>query len=97
MQGILEPIKLQDGTELVPLENSEKEALEAEIKVVLDKYNAMYLPAIKKEESITHTTQRATLFLLKKKQQGVPSNNKEVNPLLNGESDDTKEETPEAN
>jgi len=83
----MQPIKLLDGTELVPLEQAEKEALEAEIKVVLDKYSASYLPAIRKEETLSETKQTAVLFLLKKKPKEVES------PYIeNGESN---EETPE--
>jgi len=62
----MQPIKLSDGSELVPLEQADKEALEAELKVVLDKYNAAYLPALKEEETITSKTTTAALFLLKK-------------------------------
>ena len=43
-----ESIKLSDGTELIPLEAEEKEALEAEIKTALDKYGALYLTDIKR-------------------------------------------------
>lgn len=79
-----QPIKLLDGTELVPLEDKDKEALELELKAVLDKYNAVYLPVIKKSETIAEVKQTAVLFLLKKV---IPS-------PYNGESNDTKE-TPE--
>ena len=47
----------------------EKEELEAEIKIVLDKYQAMYLPIIKEENTLSKKTQTASLFLLKKKEQ----------------------------
>lgn len=91
----MDKIKLADGTELVPLELKEKEALEAEIKAVLDKYNASYLPAIKEEKTLSAHTRTAVLFLLKKKEKGIESTNPEVNPLLeNGESN-TNKETPE--
>ncbi len=94
-------IKLSDGTELIPLDKEEKDALEKDIKVVLDKYNAMYLPVIKKEESLSQITQTAALFLLKKKEIGIPSTNPEVNPIIkNGEDtnkieDNTNSETKE--
>lgn len=65
----IEPITLTDGTKLVPLDDKEKESLEAEIKTILDKYGAMYLPAIRNEDSLTSNTQRAVLFLLKKVEQ----------------------------
>lgn len=85
----MHPILLADGTELVPLEPKDKEALEAEIKAVLDKYGASYLPIIKEERSITQFVQKAGLLLIKKKEQGTPT------PYLdNGEPDNTKE-TPE--
>lgn len=88
-----ESIKLADGTELVPLEQKEKEALEAEIKTVLDKYGALYLPAIKKEETLSQVSQTAVLFLLKKK-----ASEEITSPYVdNGESTDTTEETPETN
>lgn len=87
----METIKLADGTELVPLTDSEKEAFEADIKVVLDKYDAMYLPVIKEEKSLTQNSQTATLFILKRKVSSVPS------PFIDhGESNDTTEETPKA-
>jgi len=87
----IEPIKLTDGTELVPLEPADKEALEAEIKVALDKYDAMYLPAINEEKSLTSITQKAILFLLKKK----PAEAEVVSPYVepNGES---TEDAPKA-
>jgi len=95
----MEPIKLLDGTEWIPLEPTEKEALEAELKTVLDKYNAMYMPVVRKIETIQEIRHTASLFLLKKKEQGLESTNPEVNPLIdetNGEN--TKEsETPEVN
>lgn len=87
----MEPIKLADGTEWVPLEPKEKEALELELKAVLDKYNALYLPVVRKIETIQEIKHVASLFLLKKKVQenGVPT------PYINnGESNGTTEETP---
>lgn len=94
----MESIKLADGTELVPLEATEKENLETELKTILDKYEAMYLPAIKEEKTLSKTSQTAVLFLLKKKSSGIKSTNPEVNPLIeNGESNNTTEEAPEAN
>jgi hypothetical protein len=83
-------ILLADGTELVPLEPKEKEALELEIKAVLEKYGASYLPIIKEERSITQITQKAGLLLLKKKEEGVPS------PFIEN-GDNTNKETPETN
>lgn len=91
----MEKIKLTDGTELEPLSKEDKEALELELKTVLDKYNAMYLPVIRKIETLQEIKQTASLFLLRKKEQGIPSTNKEVNPLLNGENNGKTEETPE--
>ena len=87
-------IKLSDGTEPIPLEKEEKEKLEAELLEVLNKYNAAYLPVIQKEESITNITQKAALFLLKKKAVEAEV----VSPYTeNGESTDTPtEETPKA-
>ncbi len=82
----METIKLIDGTELIPLDEQEKEALELEIKTVLDKYNAMYLPAIKEHKTLTSISQTATLFLLKKKSKGVES------PYIENGETDTKEE-----
>lgn len=61
----MDKIFLSDGTELVPLELEEKEKLESEIKVILDKYNATYLPVISEEKSITRVSQVAKLFLMK--------------------------------
>lgn len=84
-------IKLVDGTELIPLGEEEKASLEAELSAVLTKYNAIYLPVIKEEKTLTKISQIATLFLLKRKEQGVKSPYKE-----NGESNN-KKETPEAN
>lgn len=86
----MEPIKLADGTELIALEPEKKEELEAKLKVILDEYEAMYLPVLKEEKSLTHTTQKATLFLLKRS--GIRS------PFIeeNGESTNTTEETPKA-
>lgn len=81
-------IKLVDGTELIPLGEQEKIELEAELSVVLTKYNAIYLPVIKEEKTLTNISQIATLFLLKRKEQGVESPYKE-----NGESDSKTEET----
>jgi hypothetical protein len=84
-------IMLQDGTELIPLEKAEKYKLELELSEVLKKYNATYLPVIKKDTSITHETIKATLFLLKIKDKEIKS------PYIeNGESNTTKE-TPEVN
>lgn len=87
-----ETITLTDGTELIPLEEKEKEALEAELKVVLEKYNAIYLPTIRKEDTLSRISQTAVLFLLKRKpkEEGVKSPYKE-----NG--DDTTKETPATN
>jgi hypothetical protein len=68
-----EPIKLVDGTELVALEPEEKQKLEEEIKAVLDKYKALYLPVIKEENSITTLTKTAGLLLLKRKEAPVQS------------------------
>lgn len=87
----MEEIKLTDGTTLVPLEATEKEALELEIKAVLDKYNAMYLPAIKEVKTLTQISQTASLFLLKKK---APTEEVESPYIENGEDN---KETPEAN
>lgn len=84
----MEPIKLQDGTELIALEPAEKEALEAELKVVLDKYNAMYLPVLREEESLTHKMQKAALLILKK-------NDSIKSPFTDGEPG-TTEEAPKA-
>ena len=83
----IQPIKLLNGTELIPLEEKEKEALELELKTVLDKYNASYLPAIKEEKSLTKISQTAVLFLLKKKEI--------VSPYKNGDNNRKTEETPE--
>jgi len=83
----IQPIKLLNGTELIPLEEKEKEALELELKTVLDKYNASYLPAIKEEKSLTKISQTAVLFLLKKKEI--------VSPYKNGDNNGKTEETPE--
>lgn len=81
----IEPIKLTDGTELVPFDKETKEKLEAEIAEILTKYNATYLPAIKEEKTLTSHSKIATLFLLKKTSVPTP---------YNGESN-TTEETPE--
>ena len=86
---MIEPIKLTDGTELIPLEQTEKDALELEIKAVLDKYNASYLPSIKEEKTLTSHSITAVLFLLKKKDKGIISPYNE-----NGENNGTTEETP---
>lgn len=84
----MQPILLADGTELVPLEPKEKEALELEIKAVLDKYGASYLPVIKEERSITQVTQKAGLLLLKKKEEGV------VTPYIeNGDNNNKDSDT----
>lgn len=95
----MQPIKLQDGTELVPLEQEEKEQLELEIKIVLDKYNALYVPSIREDNTLTSITKTAVILLFKKKPSEILSNNPEVNPLINqnGESNNTTEETPETN
>lgn len=85
-------IKLTDGSELVSFEKEEKEKLEAEILIVLDKYSAVYMPVIQEEKSLTQITQRATLFLLKKK--GIPSTDAEVNPLIDAEPEPKTEEAP---
>lgn len=83
----METIKLTDGTELIPLEKEEKEKLEAELVEVLGKYNAMYLPVIKEEKTLTKVSQSASLFLLKRKE--IPS------PFIeNGDNPTTTEETP---
>jgi len=83
-------IKLTDGTELTTLEPVEKEALEKEIAAVLDKYNAKYLPVIKKVETLQEITQTAGLFLLKIK--GIPT------PFVaNGDNNGKTEEAPETN
>lgn len=88
----MEEIKLTDGTMLVPLEATEKEALELEIKAVLDKYDAMYLPAIKEVKTLTQISQTASLFLLKKK---APTKEEVESPYIeNGE--ENKETSPEA-
>jgi len=88
-------IKLTDGTELVPLEQEEKENLELEIKTVLDKYNAIYLPVINEQKTLTNHSLSAKLFLFKRKEIGILSTNEEVNPILkNGDNNNTTEETP---
>lgn len=95
----MQPIILSDGTELIPLEPKDKEALELEIKAILDKYNASYLPIIKEEKSITGISTKAGLLLLRKREH-IESTNPEVNPLIdenNGENKEEKSETPEAN
>ncbi len=80
-------ITLTDGTQLIPLQLEEKEKLEAEIQEVLTKYNAKYLPVIQEEKTLTQSTQRAGLFLLKVKPQDV------VSPFVDN-GDKTTEETP---
>lgn len=86
----LEPIKLLDGTELIPLEAEEKEKLEAELGAILDKYNASYLPAIREEKTLSKISQVAVLFLLKKKaKEDIKS------PYNNGDETNTTEEASE--
>jgi len=85
----IEPIKLLDGTELIPLEAEEKEKLEAELGAILDKYNASYLPAIREEKTLSKISQVAVLFLLKKK---APEGEIQ-SPYQNGEEPNTTEET----
>lgn len=84
----MEPLKLNDGSEWIPMEPKEKESLEAEIKVILDKYDAMYLPVIKKAETLQETKQTAALFILKKKDTSIETPYKE-----HGESTDTTEDS----
>ena len=84
-----ETIKLVDGTELIPLEQKEKEAIETEINEVLKKYNATYLPVIKKESSITHETTKASLFLFKIKDKEIISPYNE-NGDNNGKTEESK-------
>lgn len=85
----IEPIKLLDGTELIPLEAEEKEKLEAELGAILDKYNASYLPAIREEKTLSKISQVAVLFLLKKK---APEGEIQSS-YQNGEEPNTTEET----
>lgn len=56
---------LTDGTKLAPLEPEEKVQLEQELQTVLEKYQATYLPVIKEDKTLSHITQKASLFLLK--------------------------------
>jgi hypothetical protein len=82
-------ITLTDGTQLIPLRPEEKGKLEAEIQEVLTKYSAKYLPVIQEEKTLTQSTQRAALFLLKIKSQDV------VSPYTE-DGEPTTEETPKA-
>ena len=84
----IEPIKLTDGTELVPFDKETKAKLEEELGAILTKYSAIYLPVIKEEKTLTSNSQVATLFLLKKTSVPTP---------YNGESTETTKETPETN
>lgn len=58
-------ITLVNGTKLAPLEPEEKVQLEQELQTVLEKYQATYLPVIKEDKTLSHITQKASLFLLK--------------------------------
>lgn len=84
----MEPIKLTDGTELLPLEPEEKTKLEAEIREILEKYGATYLPIIKEEHTLSSQIQTATLLLMKIQ--------KEIkSPFIeNGGENNKTEETP---
>jgi hypothetical protein len=58
-------ITLVNGTKLAPLEPEEKVQLEQELQTVLEKYQATYLPVIQEDKTLSHITQKASLFLLK--------------------------------
>lgn len=58
-------IKLPDGTELVAFDKETMAKLETEINEVLSKYEATYLPVIKKFEALSEHRMEAALYLLK--------------------------------
>ena len=93
----MDTIKLTDGTELEPLKEEVKVKLEKEIAEVLNKYNAMYLPVIREDKTLTNISQTAVLYLLKKKVK-EEDKGEVVSPIqTNEKGNNTNKETPKAN